>query len=90
MGEPKRTITKMIRLLAPDWNDKGLKKDYLWYLERWDGVDFIGNPINPVIDHIEGFYDEPIVKRTINPKTNMPIKMTRTENNQLFRQSMIS
>ena len=85
MGEPKRIITKMIRVLAPDWNDKGLKKDYLWYLERWEGVDFIGNPINPVNDHIEGYYDEPVVKRTINTKTNMPIKMTRTENNQLVQ-----
>ena len=82
MGEPRRIITKMIRLLAPDWNDKGLKKDYLWYLERWEGVDLIGNPISPVNDHIEGYYDEPIVKRTINPKTNMPIKMTKIENNQ--------
>ena len=85
MGEPKRIITKMIRVLAPDWNDKGLKKDYLWYLERWEGVDFIGNAISPVNDHHEGYYDEPIVKRTINTKTNMPVKMTKMENNQIVQ-----
>lgn len=79
MGEPKRIITKMIRVMQPDYSDKKqTRKDFLWYLERWEGVDFIGNPISPVNDHIEGCYDEPTVKRIINPKTNMPVKMTKT------------
>lgn len=82
MGEPRRIITTMIRTLQPDWNDKGLKKDFLWYLERWEGVDFIGNPINPVLDHVEGYYDEPIVKKTLNPRTNQVVKVTKVVNNQ--------
>lgn len=79
MGEPKRIITYMIREMQPDHSTKlKTSKDFLWYLERWEGVDFIGNPISPVNDHIEGWYDEPIVKRTINPKTNLPVKITKT------------
>ena len=84
MGEPRRIITKMVRSLQPDYSEKlQPKRDYLWYLERWEGVDFVGNPINPVNDHIEGYYDEPVVSKIWDKKTNMPVKMSKVVNNQV-------
>ena len=47
----KRTITIMVRLKAPDYSTPNReRKEYVYYRERWTGVDFRNIPVNPV-DH---------------------------------------
>lgn len=55
-GKIKRRVYKVIRCRALD-ND-GKAQDYLYYVERWDGKDYLGNELPPVAEHVEGKYDE--------------------------------
>ena len=54
----------MVRLMAPDYlrqeKDKTKlpeRKEFIYYQEMWEGKDFRGVPLNPVVEHIEGKYD---------------------------------
>jgi hypothetical protein len=75
-GPIERTITTMVRLRAPDilGQEKNKtkvaeRKEFLYYQERWEGVNFMGVPVNPVADHIEGYYQKQFVKPHINQLT---------------------
>ena len=64
----ERTVTKIVRLMAPDYSDKKrTRKEYLVYYENWFSVDWQGKKIAPVTDHIEGLYYEqelePIIEK---------------------------
>lgn len=66
--EIDRTVTKIVRLKAPDYSDKKKKrKEFLLYYENWFGVDWQGKKVAPVTDHIEGLYYEqelePIIEK---------------------------
>jgi hypothetical protein len=66
--EVERTVTKIVRLMAPDYSDKKrTRKEYLMYYEEWRGVDWQGRKVPPVTDHIEGCYTElefePIIEK---------------------------
>src|SRR4030095_6338465 len=61
----ERRITRVVRIMAPDLlsgNKKRVFKDYMFYFENWYGVDWKGEDIAPVTDHIEGMYYEQDVK----------------------------
>jgi hypothetical protein len=60
-GPIERTITSMVRLKAPDILGQvknktkvAERKEWLYYQERWTGVNFMGVPVNPVAEHVEG------------------------------------
>lgn len=58
-----RDVTKIVRCKAPDPDDKYRKeKQFLYYYEHWHGRDWLGRPIEPVTDHVEGGYKRPIVE----------------------------
>jgi hypothetical protein len=74
----KRTVTKIVRLKAIDWStEKGERKEYLYYYENWEGVNWLGIRIAPVTDHIEGYYYEQLKEAVFDPKTGEPIKYKR-------------
>ena len=51
-----RTVQIMIRLKAPDYSTPNReRKEYIYYRERWEGVDWRNIPINPV-NHTVGVY----------------------------------
>jgi hypothetical protein len=75
-GPIERTITSMVRLRAPDilGQEKNKtkvaeRKEWLYYAERWEGVNFMGVPVSPVADHIEGRYERQFTKPHINQQT---------------------
>ena len=68
----------MVRLMASDWlglekekdNTKlPERKEFIYYQEMWEGKDFRGVPLNPVIEHIEGKYDKQFTRPHINQQT---------------------
>jgi hypothetical protein len=61
----ERRITRFVRVLAPDLlsgSKKHVIKDFMFYYESWYGVDWRGEQVPPVTDHIEGKYFEQDVK----------------------------
>lgn len=61
----ERRITRFVRVLAPDLlsgSKKHVIKDFMYYYENWYGVDWRGEQVPPVTDHIEGKYFEQDVK----------------------------
>ena len=55
----------MVRLRAPDYltqeKDKSKlpeRKEFIYFQERWEGLDWRSVPLNPVGEHIEGKYDK--------------------------------
>ena len=62
-GPIERTLTKIIRLKAPDYlghkaGTKREQKEFLVWTERWDGKDWQQRKVAPVSDHVEGVYME--------------------------------
>jgi hypothetical protein len=60
-GPIVRAVTAMVRLKAPDYSssnpsEKHERKEWLYYLEKWEGVDWRGVPVNPVREHFQGVY----------------------------------
>ena len=54
----------MVRLKAPDYSTPTHeRKEYVYYMERWEGVDWRGVAVNPVNEHMQGVY----TKRAIRP-----------------------
>jgi hypothetical protein len=75
-GPIERTIVSMVRLKAPDilGQEKtkakvAERKEWLYYQERWTGVNFMGVPVNPVAEHYEGRYERQFTKPHINQQT---------------------
>ena len=65
----KRTITTMVRLKAPDYSTPNRdRKEYVYYRERWEGVDWRGIPVNPV-DHTIGVFTKQFTRPHINDQT---------------------
>ena len=59
-GPIERTVKMIVRLRAPDWNSskKNERKEFIYYFEDWTGNDWLGIPIDPFSEHIEGKYTE--------------------------------
>ena len=45
------------------------RKEFIYYQEMWEGKDFRGVPLNPVVEHIEGKYDKQFTRAHINQQT---------------------
>lgn len=74
-GPIERTVTKIVRLKAVDWStEKRERKEYLYYYENWEGVNWLGIKVPPVTDHVEGLYQEALKKPEFNPNTGEPTK----------------
>jgi len=73
-GKIKRKVYKVIRCRALDKDGKA--QDYLYYVERWDGKDYLGNELPPVAEHVEGKYEEVQVRFKVDqrgkPKKSEP------------------
>jgi hypothetical protein len=72
-GSIERTIVSMVRLKAPDilGQEKNKtkvpeRKEFIYYQERWEGLNWRNVPLNPVAEHIEGRYIKQFVKPHIN------------------------
>jgi len=69
-GPIQREITRMIRLKAIDYTTKNKeRKEYLYWFENWYGNNWLGAPIAPVTDHIEGMFYEQLTTLKLDPKT---------------------
>jgi hypothetical protein len=61
----ERTVTKIVRLKAVDYTTEKIeRKEYLYYYENWEGVNWLGIRIAPVTDHVEGYFYEQL-KETV-------------------------
>ncbi len=63
-----KTVTKIVRLRARDYSsEKRQYSDFIFWFEQWDGINWLGEKLPPVTEHIEGMYYEqemePIVKK---------------------------
>jgi hypothetical protein len=60
----------IVRIKAPDWSSpKHERKEFLYYTEDWTGNDWLGVPINPFHDHIEGKYLECLTKPVLDERS---------------------
>jgi hypothetical protein len=68
----KITVTKIVRIRAPDYSTKRLeRKEFLYYFENWNGKDWVGRKIAPVTDHVEGLYNELEMEPKINDRMEL-------------------
>jgi len=77
----ERRITKFVRVLAPDLlsgSKKHVIKEFMYYYENWYGVDWRGEQVPPVTDHIEGKYFEQDTKPAPFVNGRPTGKFTRT------------
>jgi len=64
---PVRSVTRIVRTRATDWDTPHQeKKDYVYWYEDWYGQDWLGRDIAPVTEHVQGVYEEVIMKDKIN------------------------
>jgi hypothetical protein len=64
---PVRSVTRIVRTKAIDWEDKYHKdKQFLYWFEDWSGKDWLGRDIAPVTDHLQGVYDKVIMEDIVN------------------------
>ena len=69
-GPIVREISTMIRIKAIDYTTENKeRKEYLYWFENWYGNNWLGVPIAPVTDHIEGMYYEQLKQLVLDPKT---------------------
>ena len=69
-GPLERTVRMLVRLKAPDWNDpKHTRKEFVYYFEDWTGVDWLGIPIDPFSEHVEGKYLESLYRRKLDERS---------------------
>lgn len=58
-GPIEREVTKIVRVKAIDYSSKKReKKEYVYYSENWHGKNWVSQKINPVMERVEGFWDE--------------------------------
>jgi len=69
-GPLESTVRMIVRLKAPDWNTKkNERKEFIYYFEDWSGVDWLGIPIDPFSEHIEGRFLEAVFKPKLDERT---------------------
>jgi hypothetical protein len=71
-GPIERTVRMIVRLRAPDWNSstkKNERREFIYYSEDWTGNDWLGIPINPFSEHIEGKCTEVMMKPKLDERT---------------------
>ena len=71
-GPIERSVRSIVRLKAPDWNSstkKNERKEFVYYEEYWDAKDWLGIPIDPFSEHIEGKYTEVLTKPVLDERT---------------------
>ena len=70
-GPIERTVKMIVRLRAPDWNSskKNERKEFIYYFEDWTGNDWLGIPIDPFSEHIEGKYTEVLMRPKLDERT---------------------
>ena len=69
-GPLERTVTTIIRLKSPDWNsEKHERKEWIYYFEDWTAKDWLGIPINPFSEHIEGRYINALTRPKLDERT---------------------
>jgi len=69
-GPLERTVTTIIRLKAPDWNTpKHERKEFVYYFEDWTANDWLGIPIDPFSEHVEGKYLDAVFKPMLDERT---------------------
>ena len=69
-GKLERTVRMIVRLRAPDWNsEKHERKEFIYYTEDWTAKDWLGIPIDPFCDHMEGKYLECLSKPKLDERT---------------------
>ena len=84
-GPIERTVTTMVRLKAPDWNTKKNKrKEFIYYYEDWTGVDWLGIPINPYSEHVEGRFTEAVTRPKLDERTGEHVNEIFTGNRQTY------
>jgi hypothetical protein len=85
-GPVERTVTHMYRLKAIDWNSpKREKKEFIFYEERWNAVNWLGIPLkNPIDGHVEGKYMEVVTTPKLDEKTGEHIDLEEPENHFTF------
>jgi hypothetical protein len=60
----------IVRLRAPDSStEKNLGKEFVYYTEDWSAKDWLGIPIDPFSEHIEGKYVECMTKPVLDERT---------------------
>jgi hypothetical protein len=82
----ERRITRFVRVLAPDLlsgSKKHVIKEFMYYYENWYGVDWRGEQVPPVTDHIEGKYFEQDTKPAPFVNGRPTGKFTRTGQHEI-------
>jgi len=69
-GDIERTVRMIVRLRAPDYNTpKHERKEFVYYFEDWNANDWLGIPIDPFSEHLEGKYTEVLTKPKLDERT---------------------
>ena len=71
-GPIERTVRSIVRLRAPDWNSstkKNERKEWIYYTEDWTANDWLGIPIDPFGDHVEGSFTEVMMRPKLDERT---------------------
>ncbi len=71
-GPIERTVRMIVKLKAPDWNSstkKNERKEFIYYFEDWSANDWLGIPIDPFSEHVEGKYTEVMMKPKLDERT---------------------
>ena len=69
-GPIEKTVIMIVRLRAPDWNSKkNERREFIYYFEDWTANDWLGIPIDPFSEHIEGKYTEVMLKPKLDERT---------------------
>lgn len=81
-GPITRKVYKVLRCKAKDKDGK--TQEYLYYVERWDGKDYLGNDLDPVAEHVEGKYEEVQVIYKVDQK-GKPMKSEPQQRGKMVR-----
>ena len=67
-GPLERTVRMIVRLKATsDWNSKkNERKEFVYYFEDWTANDWLGIPIDPFSEHVEGKYTECVTRPVLD------------------------
>jgi hypothetical protein len=68
-GPIERSVVSMVRLKAPDYSSKEKvppRKEWIYFMEKWEGKGWNGVPLNPVAEHIEGYWVKQFTKPHFN------------------------
>jgi hypothetical protein len=71
-GPIERSVIAMVRLRAPDYSSNEKvppRKEWIYYQEMWEGKDWRGTPLNPVMEHFEGRWTKQFTKPHFSKET---------------------